>query len=253
MNIHLKTRASKLLTIMIVLSFVSSPALALSFNEASSRFMTECREVLKSTYSAAKTSVNKISASAALSSKDFEISKYAVKTSEFFTKSFKSSLYVVSRQYANILEFLNLQKNPIIVTIPQTKVEELDTDFAVMMAAAGFKVKEINSVIGVVPSLSITFGYARELLPEDIEHVQVLLRKHAREFWGPLALTKRAIIQAVLDVALDRKLVLDKLTVDFFPLPKVKFSAVPSDAPLGEESQRILRSINVVIDAKIKP
>ena len=251
MNIRLKSSVLKLLAIGFVLFSVLSPTLAYSFNEASSRFSVECCQIFKSTYNVAKASVNKLSASAVSFPKDFEISKYAAKTSDFFTESFKSSLHTVRRQYSTVLELLNVQKNPLIVTIPQTKVEELDTDFSAMMAAAGFKVKEIHSVIGVVPSLSITFGYARELLPEDIEYVQLLLRRHSKDYWGPLASTKRAIVRAALDVSLDTKIVLEKLTVDFFPLPKVKFSAVPSDAPLGEENQRILRSINLVIDSKI--
>jgi hypothetical protein len=117
-------------------------------------------------------------------------------------------------------------------------------DFKSMMDAAGYKVKEIETGIGLVPYLSFSFGQAREPAENDVAYVNRLLRKHERAFSSPVAYAESAIVRAVLDVQEIRGYTLEKVNVDFLPLPSVKFYAVPVDAPLSEEGSRIMEAID---------
>ncbi len=48
------------------------------------------------------------------------------------------------------------------------------------MDIAGYKLKEIESSISLLPSLSLTFGQARELTDADRDYVERMLERHAR-------------------------------------------------------------------------
>ncbi len=117
-------------------------------------------------------------------------------------------------------------------------------DFAWLMDIAGYKLKEIESSISLLPSLSLTFGQARELTEADREYVERMLDRHALRNPGPLAAMQRAIVRGVMDAGELGQFAVDKVEVDLFPLPRVKFQLTPSDAPLGVEASRILRAID---------
>ncbi len=117
-------------------------------------------------------------------------------------------------------------------------------DFAWLMDIAGFKLKEIESAVGLIPTLGLTFGQARELTEADRDYVERQLERHARLHGGPLAVVQRTIVRAVLDASELGGFAVEKVEVDFFPLPKVKFVLAPADAPLGVESARIMRAID---------
>jgi hypothetical protein len=117
-------------------------------------------------------------------------------------------------------------------------------DFSWLMDIAGFKLKEIDSSIGVIPTLGLTFGQARELTAADREYVERQLERHARRNAGVMALMQRTIVRAVLDASEIRGFAVEKVEVHLFPLPKVKFALAPADAPLGIEAARIMRAID---------
>ncbi|WP_431285183.1 hypothetical protein ACQW02_10460 [Humitalea sp. 24SJ18S-53] len=121
---------------------------------------------------------------------------------------------------------------------------QMRDDFAWLMDIAGFKLKEIESSVGIIPTLGLTFGQARELTEADRDYVERQLERHARLHGGPLAVVQRTIVRAVLDASELGSFSVDKVEVDFFPLPSVKFVLAPSDAPLGIESARIMRAID---------
>ena len=123
------------------------------------------------------------------------------------------------------------------------ETKESSLDFKGMMDAAGYKVKEVETGVGLVPYLSFTFGQARELAEHDVTHVQRLLKKHGQMRSGPVAYAERAIVSAVLDVQEMKTYTLEKVQVDFLPMPKVKFIAVPANAPLSDEGSRIMQAI----------
>jgi hypothetical protein len=117
-------------------------------------------------------------------------------------------------------------------------------DFAWLMDIAGYKLKEIESSVSLLPSLSLTFGQARELTEVDREYVERMLERHALRYPGPLAAMQRTIVRGVMDAGELEHFAVDKVEVDLFPLPRVKFQLTPSDAPLGIEASRILRAID---------
>jgi hypothetical protein len=117
-------------------------------------------------------------------------------------------------------------------------------DFASLMEIAGYKLKEIESSISLLPSLSLTFGQARELTDADREFVERMLERHARHNPGPVSAIQRTIVRGVMDAGELGGFSVDKVEVDLFPLPRVKFQLSPIDAPLGVEASRILRAID---------
>lgn len=117
-------------------------------------------------------------------------------------------------------------------------------DFAWLMDVAGYKLKEIESYVGLIPSLSLTFGQARELTEADRDYVERQLDRHAIRNPGPFAAMQRAVVRAVLDASEIGGFSVEKVEIDLFPLPKVKFVLTPADAPVGIEAARILRAID---------
>lgn len=117
-------------------------------------------------------------------------------------------------------------------------------DFAWLMDVAGYKLKEIESGVSLLPSLSLTFGQARELTEADRDYVERQLERHARRNPGPLEAMQRAVVRAVLDAGEIGGFSVDKVEIDLFPLPKLKFVLSPADAPVGIDAARILRSID---------
>lgn len=117
-------------------------------------------------------------------------------------------------------------------------------DFAWLMDVAGYKLKEIESGVSLFPSLSLTFGQARELTEADRDYVERQLERHARRNPGPFEAMQRAVVRAVLDAGEIGGFSVDKVEIDLFPLPKLKFVLSPADAPVGIDAARILRSID---------
>lgn len=117
-------------------------------------------------------------------------------------------------------------------------------DFAWLMDVAGYKLKEIESYVSLVPSLSLTFGQARELTEADRDYVERQLERHARRNPGPFEAMQRAVVRAVLDASEIGDFSVEKVEIDLFPLPRVKFVLTPADAPVGIEAARILRAID---------
>lgn len=116
-------------------------------------------------------------------------------------------------------------------------------EFSWLMNIAGYKLKEIESYIGLIPSLSLTFGQARELTEADRDYVEQQLERHARRNPGPLAAMQRGIVRTVLEASEIGGFSVEKVEIDIFPFPKVKLSLAPADAPVGIDAARILRQI----------
>lgn len=116
-------------------------------------------------------------------------------------------------------------------------------DFNWLMGIAGFKLKAIQSTVGLLPGLTLEFGQARELSEADREYLERALERHARRNPGPLAAIQRMIVQGIIEANEIQGFGVEKLTVTLLPFPYVKFELVPVDAPVGQEASRILRAI----------
>ncbi len=124
-----------------------------------------------------------------------------------------------------------------------TAQDQAREDFTWLMDVAGYKLKEIESAVSLFPSLSLTFGQARELTEGDRDYLERMLERHARTNPGPLAAIQRTIVRGIMDAGEIGGFTVDKVEVDLFPLPKVKLVLTPTDAPLGIEASRIMRAI----------
>jgi hypothetical protein len=122
--------------------------------------------------------------------------------------------------------------------------QQARSDFAWLMDIAGYKLKEVESSISLIPGLSLTFGQARELTAADRDYVERMLERHARRNPGPISALQRTIVRGVMDAGELRGFAVDKVEVTLFPLPSVRFQLSPADAPLGIEASRILRAID---------
>jgi len=117
-------------------------------------------------------------------------------------------------------------------------------DLTALMDVAGYKLKEIESTVSLLPSLQMTFGQARELTEADREYIERQLERHARRYTGPVAAIQRTIVRTIVDASDMGGFSVEKVEIDFFPLPRVKFALAPSDAPLGIDAARIMRAID---------
>jgi hypothetical protein len=116
-------------------------------------------------------------------------------------------------------------------------------DFTWLMEIAGYKLKEIESVVSLIPSVSLTFGLARELTEGDRDYLDRMLERHARRHPGALPAIQRTIVRTIIEASEIGGFSVEKVEVDLFPLPSVKLVMAPVDAPLGIEASRIMRSI----------
>lgn len=116
-------------------------------------------------------------------------------------------------------------------------------DFAVLMDAAGYKLKEIESHIGLTPGLQMSFAQVRELTEADREYVERRLHRHAMRNPGPLSAIQRMIVRTVVEASDIAGFAVEKVVIELFPLPEVKFVVAAVDAPLGMDASRIMRAI----------
>jgi hypothetical protein len=117
-------------------------------------------------------------------------------------------------------------------------------DFNWLMGIAGFKLKTINSTVGLVPSLSLEFGHARELSEADREFLERALERHALRHPGPFAAVQRMIVAAILEADEIQGFGVEKLVVTLLPIPSVRFTLAPVDAPLGPEATHLMRAMD---------
>jgi hypothetical protein len=151
------------------------------------------------------------------------------------------------RFWGDLLDFIGVGGSASGLAIAQGQLAREQAhrdDFTWLMDIAGYKLKEIESTVGLIPSLSLTFGQARELTESDREYVERQLERHTRRNPGPLSAIQRAIVRGVLDASELGDFAVEKVEVDLLPLPKVKFALTPIDAPLSLEASRILRAID---------
>jgi len=118
-----------------------------------------------------------------------------------------------------------------------------DNDFRWLMNIAGYKLKEIESTVGLIPGLGLNFAVARELTEADRDYVERELERHARRNPGPISAIQRSIVYGVLEASDLGKYGIEKVEIDLLPLPKVKILMTPVDAPLSLETSRVLRAI----------
>jgi hypothetical protein len=116
-------------------------------------------------------------------------------------------------------------------------------DFNWLMGIAGFKLKMIESTFSLLPGLTLEFGQARQLSEADHEFLERQLERHAQRNPGPLAAVQRIIMEGIIEANGMDGYAVEKISVTLLPLPYVRLTIAPVDAPMGPDASRIMRAI----------
>jgi hypothetical protein len=108
---------------------------------------------------------------------------------------------------------------------------------------AGYDMAEIDTSIGIIPDIKITFQLVRELSDADRDWLQQELEADALRRKGLTAKIQRRIVQTLLDASEFQDLRIGKLTIGILPLPSADFVVEPGNAPLSEEHDAIYRAV----------
>ena len=115
-----------------------------------------------------------------------------------------------------------------------------------LLGYAGYKLKEIDTDVGIIPGLSFKFGQSKELSEADFEYLESLLEEWERNSPGMYAAIQRKIIKTVMSVNTSGDYQVSTLKVKLLPLPDVSFIMTPKQTFLGEESGTLMRAIQRV-------
>lgn len=126
-------------------------------------------------------------------------------------------------------------------------------DFWQLVGDAGYKLKEISTDVGVVPDVTFSFRYVRELSDGDINWIERKLRRHEEKYHDPLSFAQRAIIYTLLSINTSDFYYVEELAVKLLPLPTARFSLNPWDNDLSWEHDTLLRAIQGQKHARRKP
>lgn len=116
-----------------------------------------------------------------------------------------------------------------------------------LMGIAGFKIKDFETSVGLIPSASMTFGLVREMSQGDQYYLERTLYQDSVRRRGLLSAIQRRIIHTIIDVSSRQGYQVSKVDINLFPLPSVTLAVTPSAAPpLSPETTLVLQAIERV-------
>jgi hypothetical protein len=121
--------------------------------------------------------------------------------------------------------------------------DDHQTGFWTLLADAGYKLKEIDTTIGIIPQVKFKYAYGRELSEADKAWLERKLDILARQESGPIAALRRAIIHGILEGNEADGFFIDTVKISLLPLPKAEFSLSPTNAPLPGDLDKIYRAV----------
>ncbi len=115
-----------------------------------------------------------------------------------------------------------------------------------LLGHAGYKLKEIDNEIGLIPGLSIKFGLVREMSEADLDFLDEQMDLFRTRSPGMLGELQRGIVSTVAAINSGGGMQVSELKLTLLPLPTAQFSITPSETVLGEEMSVLLRAIQRV-------
>lgn len=115
-----------------------------------------------------------------------------------------------------------------------------------LLDTAGYKLKEIDTEVGLIPGVTFAFGMIRQLSEADLEYLEAELERSRFLHPGLATRIKRAIVETVLTINSGGTYNVSELHVTILPLPAVQFSVAPVAAPLSDEASALMRAIQRV-------
>lgn len=145
--------------------------------------------------------------------------------------------------YDNVLDRI-LPPSPMSVANNVTKEDAME--LFKLLSLAGYKLKEIDTQVGLIPTVAFKFGQVRDLSEADTDYLETRLQDWAVRSPGMGTSIQRSIMDTVIAINNSTDYHVSTLKVQFLPLPKVAFSVSPKTGALGEESSALMRAIQRV-------
>lgn len=127
--------------------------------------------------------------------------------------------------------------------LTQSVSDEEQSELFKLLSVAGYKLKEIDSQIAIIPTIAFKFGMVRQLSEADIDYLESELEASRFRHPGVYTEIQRTIVGTVLAINSGKSYQVSEMKVQVLPLPKVEFSVTPVVAALGEESSILMRAI----------
>lgn len=115
-----------------------------------------------------------------------------------------------------------------------------------LMKDAGYKLKKIDTEVGIIPTVTFKFGQIRDLSEADYDYLEEKLDNWYRVNNGTSVAIQKAILDTVVSVNLSGDYMVSEVEVQLLPLPEVAFSMGPKEGALGEEAQTLMAGIQRV-------
>lgn len=126
-------------------------------------------------------------------------------------------------------------------------LNELNNDhkagFWTLLADAGYKLKEIDTTIGLIPAVKFKYAYGRQLSEADKAWLEHKLDVLAAQESGPIAALRRAIIHGILEGNETNGFFIETVKISLLPLPQAEFSLSPTDSPMPADLDKIYRAV----------
>jgi hypothetical protein len=115
-----------------------------------------------------------------------------------------------------------------------------------LLGLAGYKLKEIDNHVALIPGISFKFAIAREMSEADMDYLDEHLELSQIRNPGLYSQLQRAIIRTVVGINSAGGMQVSELQLTVLPLPAASFSVTPSAVALDEENSALMRAIQRV-------
>ncbi|GAB4189220.1 MAG: hypothetical protein OHK0024_29710 [Thalassobaculales bacterium] len=124
--------------------------------------------------------------------------------------------------------------------------EDAASELFRLLGLAGYKLKEIENEVGLIPGIAFKFAIVRELSEADMDYLDEQIERSALRFPGLYGQLERAIVRTVAAINSGGGMQVSDLKLQVLPIPKAAFSVTPTETALGEEASALMRAIQRV-------
>lgn len=115
-----------------------------------------------------------------------------------------------------------------------------------LIGLAGYKLKEVDNDVGIIPGVSFKFAIVRELSEADYDYLDEQIELFQIRRPGMIGELQRTIVRTVVAINSAGGMQVSDLKLTVLPLPKASFSVTPNATVLGEEASTLMRAIQRV-------
>ena len=115
-----------------------------------------------------------------------------------------------------------------------------------LIGLAGYKLKEVDNDVGIIPGVSFKFAIVRELSEADYDYLDEQLELFQIRRPGMVGELQRTIVRTVVAINSAGGMQVSDLKLTILPLPQASFTVTPSSTVLSEEASTLMRAIQRV-------